>query len=327
MITIPPVSTQPGRRTWVAIALSLLSPSLGMMYLGRGRRALCYFIATFAGLAVTIALAANGHWKGGVSYASLNEILTLVGIVDCYRIARSLSGQFSGPWYSRWHGIAGVVAGVTVFILCLRGFVIEPYRIPGGSMTPALRIDDLILVKKWEYGVRMPFVHNMLIELGSPRRGDVIVFRIPFDPGQYYVKRVVGLPGDRVQYADRTLVINAEPVERRPKESFVDRSSHQQYLQFEEHLGEANYSVIYVDGDSPSVHPAVQHTDRQACTYAGGGVSCTVPPQSYFVIGDNRDNSEDSRYWGFVPVRNIAGKVSLIWWNERSPDRAWTAVK
>jgi Bacterial protein of unknown function (DUF899)/Signal peptidase, peptidase S26 len=92
-------------------------------------------------------------------------------------------------------------------------------------------------------------------------------------------------------------------------------------------LVDASYSVIYAEGASTPVHPALRHTDRQACTYEHGGVSCTVPPQSYFVVGDNRDNSEDSRYWGFVPARNIAGKVCIVWWNEHVPSRAWTAVR
>ena len=159
------------------------------------------------------------------------------------------------------------------------------------------------------------------------RLGDIVVFRYPLEPSQYYSKRIVGLPGDQIQYVDRTLVINGQPVEKQPKEPFFDRSRGQQYLQFEEHLGGATYSVIYADGASTPVRPAARHTDRQACIYERGGVSCTVPPQSYFVLGDNRDNSEDSRYWGFVPARNIAGKVSVVWWNERAPSRAWRTVR
>jgi signal peptidase I len=276
---------------------------------------------------VTIALAASGHWIDGVSPTSANGILTLIGIVDSWRIARRLSGEFFGPWYSRWQGITGVAVSVVVCILTFRGFVFEPYRIPSGAMIPGLRVGDLILVRKWQYGVRMPFVHNMLVELGSPQRGDVVVFRYPLEPGQYYIKRIVGLPGDQVQYVDRTVVINGQPIEQQPKEPFFEPSRYQQYLRFEEHLGNASYSVIYADGASTPVHPAMRHTDRQACTYAQGGVSCTVPPQSFFVLGDNRDNSEDSRYLGFVPARNIAGKVSVVWWNDRSPNRAWTAVR
>jgi len=194
-------------------------------------------------------------------------------------------------------------------------------------MNPTLRIGDLILVKKWQYGIRMPFIHNMLVELGLPQRGDVVVFRYPLEPSQDYVKRIVGLPGDRVQFVDRSLAINGQTVERRPKEPFFDPAMAQQYLQFEEHLGNASYAVIYVDGASTPVRPAARHTDRDACTYADGGVSCTVPPQTYFVLGDNRDNSEDSRYWGFVPARNIAGRVSIVWWNERNPGRALTLVR
>jgi len=327
MITIPPVSTQRGRRTWAAVVLALFSPALGMMYLGRGWRALGYFVAAFVLLAVTIVLAVHGYWNEGVSVAAPTQILFFIGIVDCYRIARRLSEQSSGPWYSRGRAIAAVAAAIVAFVLCLRGFVVEPYRIPSGAMIPTLRIGDLILVNKWQYGIRMPFAYTMLIERGSPRRGDIIVFRYPFEPSQYYVKRVVGLPGDRVQYINGALIINGVPVERQPKEDFFDHSRVQRYLQFQEHLGDHSYPVIYSDGVSTPVRPAPRHTDRQACTYADGGVSCTVSPQSYFVIGDNRDNSEDSRYWGFVPSGNIAGRVFLVWWSERSPERAWREIQ
>jgi len=326
MITIPPVRTRPGRRVWVAIALCLLLPSLAMMYLGRGWRALFYLAAFFASLAVTVALAANGHWEDGVTPLSASGMIALIGILDSWRIARRLPDEFQGAWYSRWRAIAGVAVSVILSILCFRGFVFEPYRVPSGAMIPTLRIGDFILVKKWQYGIRMPFIHNMLVELGSPQRGDVVVFRYPLEPSQYYVKRIVGMPGDRVQYVDRTLAINGRTIEQQPREPFFDPARGQQYHQFEEHLGNASYAVIYADGPSTPVHPTLRHTDRQACTYANGGVSCTVPPQTYFVLGDNRDNSEDSRYWGFVPARNIAGRVSIVWWNERNPGRAWTQV-
>jgi signal peptidase I len=298
-----------------------------MMYLGRGWRALFYFAASPASIVATIALAANGYGMEDLSPFSVSGILTIIGIIDSWRIAKSLSGEFSAPWYSRWRGIAGVAVGFVVGVFCFRGFVYEPYRIPSSSMMPGLQHGDLILVTKWQYGVRLPFIHSLLAEVGSPQRGDVVVFRYPFEPSQYYFKRIVGLPGDQVQYVDRTVVINGRPVEQQPQKPFFDPSPVREYLQFEEHLGDASYSVIYAEGASTPVHPALRHTDRQACTYEHGGVSCTVPPQSYFVVGDNRDNSEDSRYWGFVPARNIAGKVCIVWWNERVPSRAWTAVR
>jgi signal peptidase I len=156
---------------------------------------------------------------------------------------------------------------------------------------------------------------------------DVIVFRYPFDPSQYYVKRVVGLPGDRIRFVDRTLFVNDERVEERPIEDFFDHTRNQQYRQFDEHLGDSSYRVIYSMGESQKVHAATKHTDLDACVYSSGGVTCTVQPRCYFVLGDNRENSEDSRYWGFVPDRNIAGKVFLIWWNERLPERIGTAVR
>jgi signal peptidase I len=173
----------------------------------------------------------------------------------------------------------------------------------------------------------MPFVHAMLASLGSPQRGDLVVFRYPPWSNQSNIKRVVGVPGDEVQVVDHSLVVNGQLAKRRSKEAFDDIARNQQYAQIEESLGNASYSVIYADGGSTPVHPALQHTDGSACINTNDGFSCTVPPDRYFVLGDNRDNSEDSRYWGFVPLGNIVGIVRLVLWNYQELDRAWTPVK
>ena len=215
------------------------------------------------------------------------------------------------PWWVEYTaGFFPVIALVFV----LRSFLFEPFRIPSGSMIPTLQVGDLILVNKYQYGIRLPVLNRTLIELGHPQRGDVMVFRYPHQPSQDYIKRVVGLPGDRVDYHDRRLTINGVAVPMREVAPYVD-SSAQVYQQFIETLGKTEHPAIFREGEGTPVRPAMQHTNPEACVYSAGGVACTVPPESYFVMGDNRDNSEDSRFWGFVPDRNVVGRAFFIWMN------------
>jgi signal peptidase I len=216
------------------------------------------------------------------------------------------------PWWIEYTaGFFPVIA----MVFFLRSFLFEPFRIPSGSMIPTLQIGDLILVNKYQYGIRLPVANLTLVELGHPRRGDVIVFRYPHQPTQDYIKRVVGLPGDKIDYRERRLTINGVVVQTQPMEAYYDGSRAQTFRQYSEALGAMTHRIIVSDGESRPIDPAMQHTNRDACVYSAGGVSCTVPPESYFVMGDNRDNSEDSRFWGFVPDRNIVGRAFFIWMN------------
>jgi signal peptidase I len=216
------------------------------------------------------------------------------------------------PWWVEYTaGFFPVIALVFV----LRSFLFEPFRIPSGSMIPTLQVGDLILVNKYQYGIRLPVVNRTIVDLGHPQRGDVMVFRYPHQPSQDYIKRVVGLPGDRVDYHDRRLTINGVPVPMRQIAPYFDPARVQTYQQFIETLGSVEHRAIFSEGEGTPIHPALQHTNRDACDYSAGGVTCTVPPESYFVMGDNRDNSEDSRFWGFVPDRNIVGRAFFIWMN------------
>jgi signal peptidase I len=298
-----------------------------MMYLGRGWRALFYFAAIIAFPEFEVAFAANGHQIAWLSEATAMGIVMLIGIFDCWRIAWFHRGDFSARWYSGWPGIFGVAASVVVCYVGLRGFAFAPYRLPSEAMLPGLHVNDLILVRKWQYGLRMPFVHTLLAKLGSPERGDLVVFRYPLESDQFNIKRIVGLPGDQVLVVDHSLFVNGKPVKRRPKDSFHGHAKNAQFEQFEESLGNASYSVIYADGPSKPVHPGLQDTERAACTYLDDGVWCSVPADRYFVLGDNRVNSEDSRDWGLVPLGNIVGNVRLVLWNYQEPDRAWTPVQ
>ncbi len=216
------------------------------------------------------------------------------------------------PWWVEY--TAGFFPVITLVFL-LRSFLFEPFRIPSGSMIPTLQVGDLILVNKFQYGIRLPVINRTLIPLGTPQRGDVMVFRYPLDPSQDYIKRVVALPGDTIEYARHKLLVNGVEVPSRPIDRYFDPARVQTYDQAVEHLGRVDHRTIFLDGDGIQAHPLLQHTNPDACTYQDGGVRCTVPPASYFVMGDNRDNSEDSRFWGFVPDRNIVGHAVFIWMN------------
>lgn len=213
------------------------------------------------------------------------------------------------PWYMEY---TASFFPVILLVFVLRSFLFEPFRIPSGSMLPTLEIGDLILVNKFNYGIRLPVINKKIVPVGDPKRADVIVFRFPHNPSQDYIKRVVGLPGDRVDYVNKELRINGQVVATTPLERYLDESRLQSYQQFSEKLGEKQHRIIMSEGPGFVVR-ALQHTHPDACRYSQEGVSCTVPSGHYFVMGDNRDNSEDSRYWGFVPDENIVGRAFFVW--------------
>ncbi len=189
---------------------------------------------------------------------------------------------------------------IFLIVLVLRSFLVEPFRIPSGSMMPTLVIGDFILVNKFTYGIRLPVVDEKIIEIGRPERGDVVVFRFPEDPSVPFIKRVVGLPGDRVAYYKKVLYINGEPMEQASKGIYTGIGSGKTMTGaqvLEEDLANLKHEILVQPG-----HPTLE----------GESV---IPEGHYFVMGDNRDNSRDSRFWGTVPDENLIGKAFLIWMN------------
>ena len=226
------------------------------------------------------------------------------------------------PWWLDW--TAGLFPVILVVFL-LRSFLFEPFKIPSGSMIPTLRIGDLILVNKFHYGVRLP-VLNTKITSGNPvQRGDVMVFRYPPKPSLDYIKRVVGVPGDEIAYLNKQLTVNGQPVSKTALPDFFEPDSLRYIKQFEEQLpigaDPAGMSPLRThrilnDAERPAFVPGADDFPfRDHCRYTIEGVTCKVPPGHYFMMGDNRDNSLDSRYWGFVPDANIVGKAFFVWMN------------
>ncbi len=218
-----------------------------------------------------------------------------------------------------WLEIAKSFFPVILIVFLVRSFLVEPFKIPSGSMIPTLLIGDFILVNKFTYGIRLPVVNKKIVALNEPQRGDVMVFRYPEDLSIDYIKRIVGVPGDKVEYRNKRLTINGKPTPTEDGGNYLDVESDLSYqnlkLQTEE-LGARVHRTIQ-NPDVPAIHlGSVQSfPHRENCTIAEDGLSCTVPPGHYFMMGDNRDNSKDSRYWGFVPDENIVGKAFMIWWH------------
>ncbi|WGZ96335.1 MAG: signal peptidase I [Candidatus Thiothrix putei] len=185
---------------------------------------------------------------------------------------------------------------VLLVVLLLRSFVAEPFRIPSGSMLPTLEIGDFILVNKFAYGLRLPVLHHKVLEIGEPQRGDVVVFRFPDNPEIDYIKRLIGVPGDVVSWNDKTLIVNG--VE-------LNRSLLGDYLRPDQKT-------------PPSIHLkedllGVSHDILVTLGRVGPSGSVTVPEGHYFMMGDNRDNSNDGRMWGLVPEGNVVGKATIVW--------------
>ena len=227
-------------------------------------------------------------------------------------IAQATETILAQPWWLDW--TAGLFP-VIISVFFLRSFIVEPFKIPSGSMIPTLLVGDLILVNKFHYGLRLPVLNTKITEGDKPQRGDVMVFRYPPKPSLDYIKRVVGVPGDTVAYLNKRLTINGQAVPTESVPEFFDEDAMRYFKQYEEKLGSQSHRLLNDEQRPAFVPGADKFPGFENCDYTIEGVTCKVPEGHYFMMGDNRDNSMDSRYWGFVPEKNIVGKAFFVWMN------------
>ncbi len=182
-------------------------------------------------------------------------------------------------------------------------------------MIPTLLVGDFIAVNKFTYGIRLPVVNKKIVERGSPQRGEVVVFRYPPDPSLDYIKRVVGVPGDKVAYQNKRLAVNGEQVVVEKLSDYFDAERMFYTPRYKEKLGDRVHEILIEEGSPAFVPHVLQFPHQDKCLYNSAGFICEVPAGHYFVMGDNRDNSQDSRVWGFVPDENLVGKAFFVWFN------------
>lgn len=245
-------------------------------------------------------------------------ILAVTGVI-CLLDRLVLSkrrGVAEEPWYVEY---SKSFFPVILLVFVIRSFVVEPFKIPSGSMMPTLLAGDFILVNKFTYGLRVPVLNNTFFAVNQPARGDVMVFHYPPEPTMDYIKRVVGLPGDTIKYQDKRLIINGQLLEVTYVNDYiydleVKDESHQDKVipvkaeRLKERLGEVEHHILIHD-------VANQYGADTLGELLMSGETITVPEGHYFAMGDNRDNSSDSRVWGFVPEANLVGKAFFIWFN------------
>ncbi len=207
---------------------------------------------------------------------------------------------------------------IILIVLLLRSFVVEPFRIPSGSMEPTLLPGDFILVNKFDFGLRLPAFDVKVLPVGEPTRGEVIVFRYPRNPSVDYIKRVVGLPGDHIAYRDKIVYINGKPQKQTVLGQYINEDGLPVpgVQERSERLGNVTHDILVYTEPTFQTYP---------CMPKGG---YTVPPHHYFMMGDNRDNSNDSRYWCAVPEKNLVGRAFLIWmsWDMARGGIAWQRI-
>ncbi|RMG37707.1 MAG: signal peptidase I [Gammaproteobacteria bacterium] len=236
-----------------------------------------------------------------------------------YRLVKGKQKREDLPSYAEY---ARSFFPIFLVVLLLRAFVAEPFRIPSGSMMPTLLVGDFILVNKFTYGLRMPVTKTKFMEVDEPHRGDVVVFRYPVNPKFDYIKRLIGLPGDHIRYENKTLYINGKPQKLTPVGPYEPVGSGARAagsVEYIEDLEGVKHSVL-INPLAPDFNPG--------CTFMGYR-EIVVPEGHYLMMGDNRDDSNDGRCWGFVPEENLVGKAFMIWFSldwERPGFIAWDRI-
>ncbi len=299
---------------WVAAILSLVAPPLGMLYVAQLIWAVIYFFA-----AIVVAILCYFYLREiPIAANALIFGFNVVCSVHTYRLSDLYPADRVRPHYSRWYALLGICLGLFFLLFGFRAFLFEPFRFPSGSMIPSINPGSYLIVQKWGYGHYgtygfTPFPRPITAEL---RRGDLLIFDYPENRSVQYAKRLIALPGDRVAYLDKKLSINGNAVPQVEIDKFFDGSIHQAVLKMEETIEGNRYTVLRYQDAAINTSILSNYVSSfkyiENCKYDAHGVTCEVPAGHYYFMGDNRDNSKDSRYWGFVPADHIVGKVLYI---------------
>jgi len=255
-----------------------------------------------------------------MDFALIMFVLLLVTggiwLLDRFALAAGRGNGIAEPW---WVEYAKSFFPVILIVFFIRSFLVEPFKIPSSSMIPTLQVGDFILVNKFTYGIRLPIINRKIVQLNDPQRGDVMVFHYPENPSVDYIKRVVAVSGDTIEYRNKRLTINGVEQQQESDGDYNYVESGLNFVHTErriENLGVHKHALL-VNPEMPSVHvgAVAEFKGRENCSYDEDWVSCKVPVGHYFMMGDNRDNSRDSRYWGFVPDNQIVGRAFFVWMN------------
>lgn len=295
---------------WIALALGLVGAYFGLLYVGRLVWAGIYFVATL-GIGIS-----GMTWfvRSQIVPAVATVVLAITCAVHAYQVAKRMPAGAARPRYSRWYGLLAVAAGGAIFVVFIRAFFVEPFRVPSASMDPGIEPGSYLVVTKWGYGHygAYGFMLSQRPISEALHRGDVVVFDYPMDQEISYVKRVVGLPGDKIVYRNKRLTINGTEIPVRQAGFYMDPKAHMLRPQFDETLDGNEYKTIFDDDAPPGAGNPLPFKFSEKCIYDAQGMSCDIPPDNYFVLGDNRDSSSDSRRFGFVPASLIVGKVWVV---------------
>lgn len=292
---------------WLAAALGFFVSALGLLYVARWRWALAVTLSVFA-MAVLSTLWFR-QLEGTAGW--LNLAIAVAVSRFAFVQARDFAPERVRPAYCRWPFLVLVALISVALIVGCRGFLYEPFRAPGGSMLPGIQPGARLVVQKWGFGNYGTYGFKFYRgDFSEPvERGDVLVFDAPTPAYLQYVKRVVGLPGDQVKVSNGKLTVNGRALALMPLDDYFDETSLAYLKRFQESAGLQSYEVVFRDVVLPLVAPTDRFTQMEKCQYEPDGVTCTVPSGYYYFLGDNRDNSFDSRYWGFVPQNHLIGKV------------------
>ena len=294
---------------WIAVLLGTFAPPVAMMYVAQLK---------WAGAYLAIALLAGFIGEIVAHVSDIKTLIQIAFIATCathsYHLALNYPSERPRPGYSRWYGLLAAATSMVLIAVGIRSFLVEPFRFPSSSMLPTIPQNAHFIVQKWGYGNYGTYGFQLLkLPISAPlNRGDIVVFEFPQDRSLNYAQRLIGLPGDKIEYREKNLSINGERVARRQTSDYFISELVSFSPMFLESLDGMEHSIL-VDRNAPERNsPSHQFPHSDKCSHEAEGITCIVPEGHFFTLGDNRDNSWDSRVWGFVPADHIIGKVRYI---------------